>query len=86
MAGFVNSALKADKVAAEASITASPLDWVIVRPPTLKHTPATGDCVAAPRARISPARAISHAECAAALVAAATESQWVGQVVNVGRP
>jgi putative NADH-flavin reductase len=86
MAAFVNSALKAEKVVAEASITASPLDWVIVRPPILKDTPATGDCVAAPRARISPAKSISYADCAGALVTAATESQWVGQVVNVGRP
>jgi hypothetical protein len=86
MAGLVNSALKADKVLAEASITASPLDWVIVRPPILKDTPATGDCLAAPSARVSPAKAISHADCAAALVTAATESQWVRQVVNVGRP
>ena len=85
LAGFVNSALKADRVVAEASIIASPLDWVIVRPPILKHAPATGDCVAAPRARISPAKAISHADCAAALVTAATEAQWVRQIVNVGR-
>jgi putative NADH-flavin reductase len=86
MAGFVYSGLKADKVIAEAAITASPLDWVIVRPPNLKHAPATGDCIAAPAARISPAKAISHADCAAALVKAATEPQWVRQVVNVGRP
>jgi uncharacterized protein YbjT (DUF2867 family) len=86
MAGLFYSRLKADKAVAEASITASPLDWVIVRPPNLTHTPATGDCVAGPGARISPAKAISHADCSAALVTAATEPQWVRQVVNVGRP
>src|SRR6266571_5260819 len=43
MAGVVYSRLKADKVLAKAAITASPLDWVIVRPPNLKHAPATND-------------------------------------------
>jgi putative NADH-flavin reductase len=86
MAGLVYSRLKADKVLAEAAITASPLDWVIVRPPTLKHTPATSDYLAAPAAPVSPAKAISHADCAAALVKAASEPQWIRQVVNVGRP
>lgn len=86
MFGLVYSRLKADKVIAEAAITASPLDWVIVRPPNLTHGPATGHCIAAPAARISPSKAIPHADCAAALVTAATEPQWIRRVVNIGRP
>jgi putative NADH-flavin reductase len=86
MAALFYARLKADKVVAEASITASQLEWVIVRAPNLKHTPATGDCLAGPGARVSPAKAISHADCAAVLVTAATQPQWVRQVVNVGRP
>jgi len=86
MAGVVYSRLKADKVLAEAAITASPLDWVIVRPPTLKHAPATNDYLAAPAAPVSPLKAISHADCAAALVTATSGPQWIRQVVNVGRP
>jgi putative NADH-flavin reductase len=77
--------LYADKLIAEAEIRASALDWVIVRPPALKHAPATGKYVAGPRARIFPGRTLSHADCAEVLWRAATEPQWVKQVVNVGR-
>lgn len=77
--------LHADKVVAEAAVTASPLDWVIVRPPMLDHSPATGKFLAGPRARISPAKAISHGDCATVLLRAATEPDWVKQIVNVGR-
>lgn len=83
--GGIFSKLRAEKVIAEASLTGSGLDWVIVRPPTLDHGPFTGTCVAAPRARIVPAKAISHADCAAVLLKAATEPAWSKQVVNVGR-
>jgi len=86
LAGLYYRRLKADKVIAETAITASPLDWVIVRPPNLTNSPATGDCIVAPAARISPAKAITHADCAAALVTAATEPQWIRQIVNIGRP
>jgi uncharacterized protein YbjT (DUF2867 family) len=74
-----------DKALAEATVRGSGLDWVIVRPPVLDHSAATGDYLAAPRARISPAKAISHADCAAVLLRAATGPEWVGKVVNVGR-
>lgn len=86
MAGRVYPRLRADKVIAEAAITASPLDWVIVRPPNLTRAPGTGQCIAGPAARVSPIKAIPHADCAAALVKAATEPQWIRQVVNIGRP
>jgi putative NADH-flavin reductase len=77
--------LKADKLIAEASIIGSNLDWVIVRPPALSHSPATGQYLAGPGARVMPAKALSHADCAAALLRAATEPAWVKQIVNVGR-
>ena len=83
--GAIFPKLRADKHLAEASVTASGLDWVIVRPPTLNHGPATGKYLAAPRARILPAKGISHADCAEVLIKAATEPAWVKQVVNVGR-
>jgi putative NADH-flavin reductase len=76
--------LYADKVIAEEAITASALDWVIVRPPMLNHTPATGQYVAGPRARVSPSKALAHADCAAVLLKAATEPGWVKQFINVG--
>jgi uncharacterized protein YbjT (DUF2867 family) len=77
--------LHADKVIAEAAIQASALDWVIVRPPALNHAKATGKYVAGPGARISPASALPHGDCAEVLVKAATGPDWVKQIVNVGR-
>ena len=47
-------------------MTSSGIEWVIVRPPNLNHSPAKGGYVAGPRARISPATALSHADCAEA--------------------
>jgi uncharacterized protein YbjT (DUF2867 family) len=85
MYGQVYHRLRADKHNAEATIIASPLDWVIIRPPTLKHTPATGDSIAGPSAPISPTKAISYADCAAALVKATAETAWIHHVINVGR-
>jgi putative NADH-flavin reductase len=83
--GMVYPKLKADKLIAEASLVASNLDWVIVRPPVLSHSPATGRYLAGPGARVMPAKALSHADCAEALLKAATEPTWVKQIVNVGR-
>jgi uncharacterized protein YbjT (DUF2867 family) len=83
--GAIFPKLRADKLVAEAAVRQSKLDWVIVRPPNLNHGPATGNYLAGPRARILPAKALSHADCAEALIKAATESAWVKQIVNVGR-
>jgi putative NADH-flavin reductase len=83
--GAIFPKLRADKLVAEATVSRSKLDWVIVRPPNLNHGPATGRYLAGPRARILPAKGISHADCAEALIKAATEPTWVKQIVNVGR-
>jgi putative NADH-flavin reductase len=74
-----------EKVRAEQAIQLTKLEWVIVRPPALSQTPATGQYVVGPKARVSPASALSHADCAEVLVKAATENQWVNQIINVGR-
>ena len=58
---------------------------MIIRPPNLNHGPASGNYLAAPRARILPAKAISHADCAEALIKATREPTWTRQIVNVGR-
>jgi uncharacterized protein YbjT (DUF2867 family) len=78
--------LKADKKIAEDAVSGSGLEWVIVRPPNLTFTPARGGYTAAPRARIFVAKTLSHADCAAVVVKAATTPEWVGHVVNVGYP
>lgn len=83
--GMIFPKLKADKVIAEAALTGSALDWVIVRPGALGHSPATGKYLAAPGAQVQPAKTLSHADCAEALVKAVTEPSWVKQIVNVGR-
>ena len=73
-----------EKIAAEATIRASALEWVIVRPPVLDHSAATGSYQAGVGARISPIKALSHDDVAEFLVKAATEPQWARQIVNVG--
>ncbi len=83
--GLVYPALKVDKLKAEDEIRGSSVDWVIVRPPALKHSPATGQYLAGPGARILPAKSLSHGDCAAVLVKAAVDASWSRQVVNVGR-
>ncbi len=83
--GLVYPALKADKLKAEAEIAQSSLDWVIVRPPALNHSPANGNYLAGPGARIQPAKSLAHADCAAVLVKSASWPEWTRQVVNVGR-
>ena len=77
--------LHADKVVAEAALRASALEWVIVRPPALTDGVAVGGYVLGANARVSAARSMTHADCADALVRAATEPQWARQVLNVGR-
>ena len=83
--GLVYPGLKTDKLLAEAEITNASLDWVIVRPGALKHAPATGMYIAGPKARILPAKSLSHADCAAVLVRAVAEPSWSRQVINVSR-
>ncbi len=83
--GAIFPKLRSDKRVAEATIVQSKLDWVIVRPPTLTHERATGKYLVGPRLRILPAKGISHADCAEALIRAAGEPAWVRQFVNVGR-
>ena len=74
-----------DKAEAERRVQASALQWVIVRPVILRHTPAKGHVLAGPRARVALLATISYADCAACLLRAVNESAWSLRVVNVGR-
>ncbi len=58
MLGMIFPKLQADKLSAEATVTGSALDWVIVRPPPLGHSAPSGEYLAAPgaQARGAPAR------------------------------
>src|SRR3954470_1458933 len=50
--GAIFSELRDDKRIAEREIQASSLDWVIIRPPALSHTPARGDYKHGANARV----------------------------------
>ena len=84
--GALRSKLRDDKRIAEEAIRARPIEWVIVRPPQLTHTPATGSYIAGPRMTIAATRSLSHADVAHALIRATAEPAWTRQIINVGHP
>jgi putative NADH-flavin reductase len=73
-----------DKVTAENTVKNSKLEWVIVRPPALKEEPTTGKYLVGPRVRVSPSTTLAFDDCADVLLKAATEPQWVNQIINCG--
>ena len=73
-----------DKVIAERSITASTLDWVIVRPPGLKDGAFTGTYLAGPLARVNATKTLAFGDVADARVKAAASAEWSKKIVNVG--
>ena len=82
---FVYRKALADKLPAEQAVKESGLNWVIVRPAGLRDQSATGTYTAGPQARIELLRPLAFTDCADCLVRAATvETDWVGQIVNVG--
>lgn len=74
-----------DKAEGERIVRTRALEWVIVRPVGLSDTPAVGNYLAGPNARVALFSAISFADCAACLLRAVTEPDWNRQVVNLGR-
>jgi uncharacterized protein YbjT (DUF2867 family) len=76
----------ADKRLAEAAVTKSGLDWVIVRPTGLKEADGAGLYVAGPGAQVRLLRALPFQDCADCLVRAATSTrgEWSRQIINVG--
>jgi uncharacterized protein YbjT (DUF2867 family) len=77
-------AFTAEKVRAEESVVRSGLDWVVVRPPGLAHTPATGAYRVGPKEPVALWKQLSHGDVADFLVRAATEPQHARQIVNIG--
>jgi len=78
--------LTADKRLAEASLTASKLDYAIVRPPTLVDAPARGTYVFGVDRRLDPTKALPHGDVAELLVRAASEPEFARTVQQVGEP
>ncbi|MCW2787065.1 MAG: quinone-binding protein [Marmoricola sp.] len=70
----LNRKLYDDKVLAEATIRASALAWVIVRPPNLAHGPARSGYRTGVAISINPAKAVRHADVAAFLIACAGDA------------
>ncbi len=74
-----------DKETMEALITASDLDWTIVRPPALNDTPSTGHYRVATDLPIHLWTSIGRADLAGFLVREAEESQFVGAFPRIAR-
>lgn len=81
----LNRALTDDKRLAEARLTASGLDYVIVRPPVLDDSPPAGRYKAGVDIRIDVARKLSHADVAEFLVRAASEPELARTCQTIGR-
>jgi putative NADH-flavin reductase len=82
--GWLNSKLRDDKRIAEAAITASGLDWVIVRPPVLAEGAPTGKFVCAVDAAISPAKKLSFPDVADCLLDVTANASLSRVVLTVG--
>lgn len=80
----VNWALYQDKVRAEALIRDSGVDWIIVRPPKLKHIPARGSYRVGPALNINVPAGVAHADVADFMVGSATADTHLRQVVEIG--
>ena len=79
----LNQALYLDKVLAEQIIRESGLDWVVVRPPNLKHVPARGGWRVGPDLDVNVLAGLSHADVADFMVQAAPDVNGVRGVVDI---
>jgi uncharacterized protein YbjT (DUF2867 family) len=79
---LLNRALYEDKVRAEKAIRESPVDWVIVRPPTLKEKSPTGKARVGVDLDVKVTTPMAFADVADVLIQAADEDRWVRQAVE----
>ena len=80
----MNKALCTDKRLAEATITASSLDWVIVRPPNLNDAAPRGTFLHGVDAPVSAARSMSHADVAAFMITCAADPALARTIQTIG--
>jgi putative NADH-flavin reductase len=80
----LNRALYEDKVRAEKLIRQSNLDWVMVRPPKLKHMPGRGNYRTGHALNINLPAGLAHADVAYFMVHSAVVYTHLGQVVEIG--
>lgn len=81
---MLNRALYEDKVRAENIVRESGLDWVIVRPPKLKHMPGRGNYRVGPALNINLPAGLAHADVADFMVKSATADTHLQQLVEIG--
>jgi putative NADH-flavin reductase len=79
----LNRALYEDKVRAEKLIRQSSLDWVMVRPPKLKHMPGRGNYQVGQALNVNLPAGLAHADVADFMVKSATVDTHLGQVVEI---
>lgn len=80
----LNRALYEDKVRAEKLIRQSSLDWLMVRPPKLKHIPGRGNYRVGQALNVNLPAGLAHADVADFIVKSATVDTHLGQVVEIG--
>jgi putative NADH-flavin reductase len=80
----LNRALYEDKVRAEKLIRDSGLDWVIVRPPKLKHMPARGNYRVGPALNVNLPAGLAHADVADFMVKSVTATEHLFQLLEMG--
>lgn len=81
---IVNRELYEDKLRAEELIRESSLDWIIVRPPKLKHMPARGSYRVGSGLDIQVPAGLAHADVADFMVKSVTADTHVRQAVEIG--
>lgn len=84
MVGAMYAKMRDDKRVAEATIRASSLDYVIVRPPVLFDGPPRRTYVHGVDHRINPAKKLAHADVAELLVQAAHDARLTRTTQDVG--
>lgn len=80
----LNRALYEDKVSAEKLIRESGLDWIIVRPPKLKHMPGRGNYRVGQTLNINLPAGLAHADVADFMVKSVTADVHLRQLVEIG--
>lgn len=80
----LNRALYEDKVRAEKLIRESALDWIVVRPPKLKHMPRRGSYRLGQALNVSLPAGLAHADVADFMVKSASADIHLRQFVEIG--
>jgi putative NADH-flavin reductase len=80
----LNRALYEDKVRAEKLVRESGVDWVIVRPPKLKHMPGRGNYRVGQALNINLPAGLAHADVADFMVKSTTADAHLHQLVEIG--